>query len=92
MAVFLLTQFQTRHNIIHIRLLKTMASSFVKTRHSSGTKLIEYLGTGKDFLSSELPTLRDVLRLGIKYQEEKLCVEETTRFNYPVKELAKDLA
>ena len=51
----------------------------VKTRHASGSKLGEYLGTGRDLLNSELPTLRDVLRLGIKYQEDKVCTEEKER-------------
>ena len=38
----------------------------VKIRHASGSKLGEYLGAGRDLLISELPTIRDVLRLGIK--------------------------
>ena len=63
------------------------AKGNVKTRHSSGTKLSEYLGVGRDLIKSELPTLRDVLRLGIKYQEEKV-----DRTKYTVKDLVKDLA
>ena len=64
----------------------------VKTRHTSGSKLGEYLGAGRDLLNSELPTLRDVLRLGIKYQEDKVCTEDTERNLYPVKHLIKDMA
>ena len=64
----------------------------VKTRHASGSKLREYLGTGRDFLNSELPTLRDVLRLGIKYQEDKVCTEEKERNLYTVKEPIRDMA
>ena len=44
----------------------------VKTRRSSGGKLSEYIGSGKDFLPSELPTLRALLRKGIQLQNEKL--------------------
>ena len=40
-----------------------------KTRLASSTKLANYLGAGKDFDSSEVPTLRDVLRKGILLQE-----------------------
>ena len=64
----------------------------MKTRHASGSKLGEYLGTGRDLLNSELPTLRDVLRLGIKYQEDKVCTEGKERNLYTVKELIRDVA
>ena len=36
-----------------------------KTRHASGTKMSELLGSGKKLTLSELPTLREVLRFGI---------------------------
>ena len=58
----------------------------VKTRHSSGSKLSEYIGSGKDLLPSELPTLRALLRNGI--QKEKLV---NSNF-YPLSELALDIA
>ena len=37
----------------------------VRTRHKSASNLSEFLGTGQEFLVSELPTLHDVLRFGI---------------------------
>ena len=64
----------------------------VKTRHASGPKLGEYLGAGRDLLNSELPTIRDVLRLGIKYQEDKVYTEKKERNLYPVKGLIRDMA
>ena len=60
----------------------------VKTRRSSGGKLSEYIGSGKDFLPSELPTLRALLRKGIQLQNEKLV---NSNF-YPLPELALDIA
>ena len=44
----------------------------VKTRNGSGTKLSEYPGGVKNFLISEIPTLRDVLRKGVLLQEENM--------------------
>ena len=64
----------------------------MKTRHASGSKLGEYIGTGWDLLNSELPTLRDVLRFGIKYQEDKVCTEEKERNLYIMNELIRDMA
>ena len=37
-------------------------SGYKKTRNTSGSKLAEYLGTGKELLTSEVPTLRAALR------------------------------
>ena len=45
-----------------------MASS-VRSRHHSG--MASYLGTGKQMLPTELPTLRSTLRHGLLLQEEK---------------------
>ena len=60
----------------------------VKTRRSSGGKLSEYIGSGKDFLPSELPTLRALLRKGIQPQNAKLV---SSKF-YPLPELALHVA
>ena len=35
---------------------------------SSDEKLINLVGTGKEFLPSEVPTLRDIIRKGIEIQ------------------------
>ena len=60
----------------------------IKTRHSSDSKLSEYLGSGKELLLSELPTLRAALRQGIKFQEDRV----TAKTNYPDKEITLDVA
>ena len=54
-----------------------------KTRLASSTKLANYLGAGKDFDPSEVPTLRDVLRKGI-------LLQETNKKNFPVNVMLKD--
>ena len=58
-----------------------------RTRHKSGTHMSEFLGTGKELLVSDLPTLRDVLRFGILLREQH---DEDLR-NYLVKEMARDM-
>ena len=55
-----------------------------RTRLATSTKLANYLGAGKDFEPSEVPTLRDVLRKGILLQESNMK-------NFPVKAMLKDL-
>ena len=40
-----------------------------RTRQESSTKLSDYLGKGKEFNPTELPTLRDCLRYGILLKE-----------------------
>ena len=60
------------------------------TRLSTTTKLIALVGQGKDFLTSEVPTLRAVIQQGIKMQEDSLHIN-ITKNNYPLKSMAKDL-
>jgi hypothetical protein len=67
---------------------RTARMAGIKTRHSSDSKLSEYLGSGKELLISELPTLRAALRQGIKFQEDRV----TAKTNYPDKELTLDVA
>ena len=58
----------------------------LKTRHSSGTALKDYVGTSREMLPSELPTLRSVLRQTILLQEESLTQ------NTPVREFLNTTA
>ena len=58
----------------------------VRTRHKSASNLSEFLGTGQEFLVSELPTLRDVLRFGIFLREKR-----DDQRNYSVKDMVKDI-
>ena len=57
----------------------------VKTRKKSGSHLSEYLGTGKELLVSELPTLRDILRYGLLVRE----LSENDPRNMTVKDVSK---
>ena len=57
-----------------------------KTRHSSGTALKDFLGTGRIMLQSELPTLRSALRHTVLLQEE------SSTPNKPVKEFLNTTA
>ena len=59
-----------------------------KTRLNASTQISVAFGTGEQFLVSELPTNRDVIRYGILLGED--C-DDIKKINYPVKEMAKDL-
>ena len=58
----------------------------VRTRQKSASNLSEFLGTGHEFLVSELLTLRDVLRFGIFLREKR-----DDQRNYSVKDMVKDI-
>ena len=61
------------------------------TRLSSITKLIALVGPSKEFLPSEVPTLRAVIQRGILIQETNLH-NNISRNQYPIREMAKELA
>ena len=63
-----------------------------KTRHSSGSKLKDYIGPAKEFNPSEVPTLRCVIQRGLLLKDEKLIVQDVAKTNYSRGDLAKDLA
>ena len=58
-----------------------------RTRLQTFTHMSNLIGTGREFLPSELPTLRDVLRYGLLLREQS---GEDVR-NYPVVSLIKDI-
>ena len=58
---------------------------------TSNTSLIDLVGTGKEFIPSEAPTLRAVIRKGIQIQEQNLH-NNIARLNYPINSIACDLA
>ena len=55
------------------------------TRLSSNTKLVELVGPGKEFLPSEVPTLRALIQKGILMQEDNLH-NNIIRSKYPIKD------
>ena len=67
-------------------------SGYRKTRNTSGSKLAEYLGTGKELLTSEVPTLRAALRQALLIQKEQLIKEEKDKRNIPVKDIMQETA
>ena len=62
-----------------------------RTRHSSGTKLGDFLGGARPLLLTECPTMRDVLRQALHLQEQELLVKEKDRRLYPTKEVMADM-
>ena len=67
----------------------------VKTRHTSGTKLEQYLGKGTALLPDELPTLRSVLRQGMLFKKERVLQEgkavANRSYTYSVSEMISDM-
>ena len=65
-----------------------------KTRHASGSKLLEYVGAGKEFDPTEVPTLRAIIQQGIFLRDQKFLFEDVakTASSYSKKQIAKDLA
>ena len=64
----------------------------VRTRHKSENKMSLLFGSGQAFLESELPTLRALLRLGVKLREDQLVLDGTAKNLYTTNKLAGDLA
>ena len=58
-----------------------------KTRGSKATHLSNVVGSGREFIPSQLPTHRDVLRLGIYFREQA----DKDKRNYPDSQLARDI-
>ena len=63
-----------------------------KTRHSSGSKISEYIGVGQDFLPSEVPTLRGALRKVLLLQEQHIMEDDGDRRNLPLTHLLAQVA
>ncbi|KAK1894408.1 ADP-ribosylation factor 1 [Dissostichus eleginoides] len=59
----------------------------VKTRAKSTSHLSNLVGTGRELLVSELPTVRDILRYGIYLRDQS----KDDRGNYPVDQLLGDI-
>ena len=64
--------------------------SKVKTR-SSTTAISDFIGPGKDFIPSELPTNRAVIQKGILLKEQKSMTCNLHHNKYSNKDLASDL-
>ena len=63
-----------------------------KTRYSSGSKLEELIGIGKELLTSYVPTLRAALQLGLYLQKDFMLNQEGDKRNYPVNKIMGDVA
>ena len=48
---------------------QTSIMSGSRTRHNSGSNISDLIGRGKNFYTSEKPTARDILQLGIFLKE-----------------------
>ena len=61
----------------------------MKTRYFSGSILSKYLGSGQELITSEVPTLRAVLRKALLVQEEFVREQDGDKRSLPVKEIMK---
>ena len=60
-----------------------------KTCQSSGSKLSQYLGPGKELIASEVPTFRAALRKAILILQEFVIQDSGDKRNLPVKNMIK---
>ena len=65
-----------------------------KTRHASGSNLQDYVGAGKEFDPTKVPTLRAMIQQGIFLRDQKFLFEDVAKNapSYSKKQIAKDLA
>ena len=65
-----------------------------KTRHASGSNLQDYVGAGKEFDPTEVPTLRAMIQHGIFLRDQKFLFQDVAKNapSYSKKQIAKDLA
>ncbi len=61
------------------------------TRSSSKSKISELIGTGIDFIPSEVPTLRGIIRKAILIQEDNLH-NNIARTNHRIADISLELA
>ena len=57
-----------------------------RTKNQSGSKLAEYVGHGKAFVPSEVPTLRAVIQQGILVKEKLMMEQGTAKKDIHMKE------
>ena len=62
------------------------------TRGPLGTKFRDFVGPGKEFLPSEVPTLRAVLQRGILIKERIVLEEGRAKTDVPTSEIVQELA
>ena len=61
-----------------------------KLKYSSITNISEFIGPGKDFIPSELPTNRAVIQKGILLKEQKSRTCNLRQNKYSNKDLTND--
>ena len=65
-----------------------MATPTKSTRSTLKTKLSTLVGVGKEFIASDVPTLKSVIQRGIFIQEKNLH-NEIAYHKYTIEELSK---
>ena len=64
----------------------------IKTRGQVGTKLRDFVGVGKEFNPSEVPTLRAAIQRGLLIKERLLLEEDRAKTDIQTSEIVKELA
>ena len=62
-----------------------------KTRRQSFSRIVDIVGRGKEFLKSEVPTIRAVIQRGILLREKLLIEDEKARTELSFNQLSKEL-
>ena len=62
-----------------------------KTRNQSSSKLSDFVGKGKEFIPSEVPTARAVIQRGILIKEKLMIENEKGKYDVSLGEIVKEL-
>lgn len=66
-------------------------SKAARTRHQAGSRLADYVGPGKEFVPSEVPTLRAVIQQGILIKEKMLLEQGAAKTDIHVKQIVAEV-
>ena len=67
------------------------SSKVMRTRHQSGSKLTQLVGPGKEFMPSEVPTLRAVIQRGLLIKERLQLEQGTVKTDIQASEISVEL-
>ena len=73
-------------------MVRTGGSSRPKTRQSSGNKLVDLVGCGKEFVLSDIPTHRAVIQRAILIKEKLYVQNDTAKTEIKKADIIPELA
>ena len=93
-VVYICTQYTSSISVhCSLTFIDDTANVAAKTRQQLSSKFVTFVGNGKEFCASELPTVRSCLQKGILIKEQHSIQEDKSKFHpLSVHEIATKLA